>query len=161
MSKIKELLNDKDTVIAFDVDRVLAVLEFGEYSHFTLHDDEWVDAVNNGTGLYDDDKVSLKMQNYLKTRDMNNIYVITRSSGSKEDNVKRDYLMRNYNILSNNIYYVRGELEKKDKLNEIKNKYPDLEDYKLLMVDDTINVLNDIKDNTNYSTVHISSFLDL
>jgi len=161
MSKIKELLNDKDTVLAFDVDGVLAVLEFGDYHHFAMNDDVWIEAVNNGAEFYGEDKVSKKMQDYLKTRNMNNVYVITKSYGDAEDNMKRDYLMKYYNILNENIYYVREELEKKYKLNEIKSKYPNLEDKKIVIIDDTVNILNDVMDNTNYSTVHISSFLDI
>lgn len=161
MSRIKELLNDKDTILAFDVDGCLAVLEFGEYNHFSMNDNSWIEAINSGKEFYDQDKVSKKMQEYLKTRDMNNIYVITKSYTVNEDNAKYNYLNKYYGILRENIYCVREDSLKKEKLKEIKNKYPNLEDNKIVMIDDTISVLNDIMDNTNFSTVHISSFLDM
>ena len=42
MSRIKELLKDNNSVLVFDVDGVLAVLEFGERNHFGLNDEEWI-----------------------------------------------------------------------------------------------------------------------
>ena len=41
MSKIKEVLENKDSVIAFDVDGVLAPIEYGEYNHYYANDEEW------------------------------------------------------------------------------------------------------------------------
>jgi hypothetical protein len=56
---------------------------------------------------------------------------------------------------------VGKETEKKEKLKEIKRFYKTLPDYKLIIVDDSVSILNDVMDNTKFSTVHISSFLDL
>ena len=61
-------------------------------------------------------------------------------------------------------FYVIISCNKKnkiDKLKIIKEKYPELEDYKIVMIDDTVEILNVIMDNTNFSTVHISTFLDI
>ena len=41
----------------------------------------------------------------------------------------------------------------------IKKLNPNLEDKYFVMIDDTVEVLNHIMDNSNFSTVHISSFL--
>ena len=41
MNRIKELLNDEESVLVFDVDGVLAVLEFGERNHYYFSDEEW------------------------------------------------------------------------------------------------------------------------
>ena len=38
MSHIKELLNDKESVLVFDVDGVLALLEWGKYNHYNEND---------------------------------------------------------------------------------------------------------------------------
>ena len=40
-SKIQELLSSDKTVFAFDVDGVLAPMEFGEYNHYYADDDVW------------------------------------------------------------------------------------------------------------------------
>jgi hypothetical protein len=60
-----------------------------------------------------------------------------------------------------NVYWVRKETEKKEKLQEIKSFYKDLPDYKLVMIDDSVTILSDVMDNTGFSTMHISSFLDV
>ena len=39
--------------------------------------------------------------------------------------------------------------------------HKDIPDEKIIMIDDTPEILCDIQDNTNYSTAHISSFLDI
>ena len=39
--------------------------------------------------------------------------------------------------------------------------FDDIEDYQLIMIDDTTKVLTEIQQRTNYSTAHISSFLDI
>ena len=73
MSKIKKLLNSDDTVLVFDIDGVLALLEFGEYNHYYLDDDAWDKATNDGINYYDELKVSKRMQEFLKNKNMNNI----------------------------------------------------------------------------------------
>ena len=40
-SKIKELFKDPKTVYIFDVDGVLAPIEYGEYTHYELDDEAW------------------------------------------------------------------------------------------------------------------------
>ena len=51
--------------------------------------------------------------------------------------------------------------DKISKLNEIRNKHPEVEDYQVIMIDDTPDVLTDVQLKTKYSTAHISSFLDI
>ena len=62
MSKIKDLLKENDTVLVFDIDGVLAVLEFGKFNHYELDDIEWSKATEAGISYYTEDKVSKKMQ---------------------------------------------------------------------------------------------------
>ena len=161
MSKIKELLKDKDSILVFDVDGCLAVLEFGDYNHYSLSDESWIDAINSGKEFYSSDRVSPKLQNFINSRNINNVYVITKSYTINEDNMKYEFLTKNYNILRENIYCVREDDLKKEALKEIKKKYPDLEDKKIVMIDDSVSILTDIMNNTNFSTVHISSFFDI
>ena len=78
-----------------------------------------------------------------------------------EDNMKYEFLTKNYNIKKENIYCVREDNLKKEALKEIKKKYPNLEDKKIIMIDDSVSVLTDIMNNTNFSTVHVSSFFDI
>ena len=161
MSKIKQLLNDKESVLVFDVDGVLALMEFGEYTHYILSDEEWDNAVTNGTNYYTEEKVSKKMQDFIKTKDLNRVYVITKARTQREIDFKKVYLSKYYNIKTENVYYVKDDYEKKEKMKIIKEKYQDLDNHKIIMIDDLVTVLSDIMDNTPFSTAHISSFLDI
>ena len=157
MSKIKELLNDKKSVLVFDVDGVLALMEFGEYNHYTSSDDdEWISAIDKGINFYTEDKVSKTMQSFLKDKDMNRVYVITTSGSNKEGEHKKDFVNKYYNILKENVYYVDKNTKKTNVIKQIKSKYPKLEDKYIVMIDDTVNILNDIMRNTEFSTAHIS-----
>jgi len=160
-SKIKELLKAEDSVLVFDVDGVLAVCEFGEYTHFVLTNEEWDALYKDKESLYDESKVSPKMQNFLKSKDMSRIYVITASGTSDEGEDKTNFANKFYGIPKENVYYVDRNRNKLDALKEIKAKYPELEDYKLVMIEDTCSVLNEIMENSGFSTAHISSFLDI
>ena len=64
-----------------------------------------------------------------------------------------------YGILKDHVYLVYHNDEKLDVINKIKKLNPNLEDKYFVMIDDTVEVLNHIMDNSNFSTVHISSFL--
>ena len=72
MSKIKELINDKESILVFDVDGVLAVMEFGSRFHF-MPDEEWNETLGNDINVYTEDQVSSKMKAFLSDRNMNNI----------------------------------------------------------------------------------------
>lgn len=160
MSKIKSIINSDDSVIAFDVDGVLAVMEFSEYNHF-LTDEEWDKFVLEDVNVYTDDKVSFKMRDFISKRNLDNIYVITKVNGKNEINHKIKFLTKNYGIYEDHIYTVSSDDDKKIKLLEISNKYPDLDHKKIVMVDDTHTVLSDIMYNTDFTTAHISTFLDI
>ena len=161
MSKIRSILQDNESVLAFDIDGVLAVMEFGDNTHFTLSDDEWIKECENGVNYYTQDLVIKKMQDFLKNKDMSRIYVITKAYNEQEYEMKKEYSNLYYGIPKENVYYVANNKDKVDILNKIKQKYPDLEDHKLVMIDDTVEVLNSVMENTKFSTAHISSFLDI
>lgn len=161
MSKIKELLNDKDSVLAFDIDGVLAVMEFGEHTHFALSDEEWMKQCESGVNYYTEKLVSPKMQHFLERKDTNRVYVITKAFNEKEYAMKKDFAHLYYGIPKENVFYVEDNHDKVNMLMQIKQQYPTLEDEKIIMIDDTVSILTDVMENTNFSTAHISSFLDI
>ena len=161
MSKIKELLRDQNTVLAFDMDGVLALMEFGEYNHFDMTEEAWQEASLTDENFYTDDKVIKKMQDYLATRNMDNIYVISKRYTPNEEKSKVSFLVKNYKIKKENIYFVEKNIEKIDVLKQIKELHSEIEDYQLGMVEDTVEVLDNVRDKTGFSTIHISSFIDL
>ncbi|MCR5224363.1 MAG: hypothetical protein K6C11_04370 [Bacilli bacterium] len=159
MSKIQELINDNNTILVFDVDGTLARMEYGEYNHFALDDDSWTKLIESGEAVYPDSQAIPSMVEYMKNKDMNNIYVCSKSYTTKEDNMKTRFLMSAYNILEDHIFYSRDNDSKLDVLNRIKEIRNITDDHMIAIVDDSLEVLNHIKENSNYSTIHISSFM--
>lgn len=160
MSEIQNIINNKDSILVFDVDGVLAKLEFGKYNHF-MDDVEWADANKNGINCYDESKVIKKMQDFIRTRNMDNIYVATVASGEGEGNNKIEYLEKYYNIKKENVYYVPSNNDKLEVLLKIKEKYPEVSPRNIVLIDDTVEILNDVMNNSEFITAHISSFIDL
>ena len=161
MSKIKELLRSNDSILVFDVDGVLALLEFGERTHYEMNDELWKEANAKGINYYTEDKVSKKMQDFLKTKNMDNIYVITTVGNNNEGEFKVEYVNKYYNIKKENVIYVKDNSEKTTEIINIKEKHPNVLDKHIIMIDDTTDILSDIMEHTNFSTAHISSFLDI
>ncbi|MBR3133213.1 MAG: hypothetical protein IKG42_04000 [Clostridia bacterium] len=161
MSKIKELLINNDSILVFDIDGVLALMEMGDYNHYKLTDSEWNEACEKGINYYDESVVCYKLVNFLKTRNMKNIYVITNVGSKNEGDFKKKFAKKYYNIPEENVYFVDQYSQKKEELKKIKSLYSEIEDYQIVMIDDTVEILNDIMKNTDFSTVHISSFLDI
>ena len=158
-SKIKELLMDDNSIFIFDVDGVLAPIEYGEYTHYYADDDMWAQEIENGTNFYKDVRVVKEFKDFIDKRDINKIYVITKVMNEKEFDQKLEFLSNSYGIIKDNCYMVTKDLDKLSKIDEIKKKYPDIEDKYLLMIDDTVDILSYVMQNSNYSTVHVSTFL--
>jgi len=161
MTRVNELLNDNESVIAFDIDGVLAIMQWGDHNHFLALDKEWKDACDGKAIEYGEDKVSKTMLNFINNKDLNRMHVITRVYGDKEGELKRLFAKKYYGIPEENFYTVMENEEKVDILSKIKTKYPNVEDEKIIMIDDSTEVLNEIMKKSNYTTVHISSFLDM
>lgn len=159
MSKIQELIKDNNTILVFDVDGTLAKMEYGEYNHFALDDDNWNKLIQTGEAFYPDDQAIPCMQEYIKTKDINNIYACSKSYSDKEDSMKVRFLMSAFNIPKEHIYFVRDNDEKLEVLRKIKKIRCNIEDNHIAMVDDSTEVLNHIKENSNFATIHISSFM--
>ena len=160
MSRIKELLNDDTSVLVFDIDGVLAVMEFGNNNHF-IDEDEWNRLVGENNNFYTEDLVSKKMKDFLENKDKSRIYVITKVNDNNELIHKQEFASTYYGILKDNVYGVAKDSDKLEEIIKIKNRYNELDDSKIIMIDDTVEILNDIMENTKFSTAHISSFLDI
>ena len=161
MSEIKSILKKNNSVLVFDIDGVLAVMEFGNHTHFTMNDEEWMKECEKGTNFYTEELVSKKMQEFISNKDKSRVYVITKAYNEKEYEMKQEFSSLYYGIPKENVFYVENDKDKVKILLKIKQKYTDLKDESLVMIDDTVAVLNSVMENTNFSTAHISSFLDI
>ena len=159
MSKISSIITNPNSVLVFDVDGVLAKLEFGENTHHIL-EQEWNKINEENINLYNEDKVIMTMRRFIREKNINKIYVITLVQNDNESKFKKMFLNKYYNILINNIYCVKSKQEKINKLLEIGKMYPKLDDENIIMIDDSVEILDEVIKKTNFSTAHISSFLD-
>ena len=159
MSKIQELIHDDSTILVFDVDGVLAKMEYGEYNHYALDDEAWTNAILNGESFYHEDDVIDSMKKFIESKNLDNIYVCTKAFSEEEGKMKSDFINKYYNIKNDHIFYVNDNKEKLEIMHKIKELNPSIPDNHIAMIDDTVEVLNYIMDNSNYATIHISSFM--
>lgn len=159
MNHIQQILKSNNSIIVFDVDGVLAKLEFGKYNHH-LNDKEFEEINKAGMNPYTEDKVIKKMQKFLSNKNMDNMYVCSQACFEEEKNNKNEYLTKYYNFKKENIFYVYKNEEKLDILNHIKSLYQEMDDKNFAFVDDLVTNLDYVMNNSNYTTIHISSFLD-
>ena len=80
---------------------------------------------------------------------------------NNEGEFKREYVNKYYKIKKENVIYVNNNSEKTSCLITIRKNYPNIPDEKIIMIDDTTDILSDIMEKTNFSTAHVSSFLDI
>lgn len=162
MSKIMDLIYDEESIVVFDIDGVLAKYEFGERNHNSCSDEEWdKDTVYHATMVYGSAKPSRLFQELIqhKRAKSSNVYACSVASHG-EDDAKTSFVRRYYDIPEGNIFLVRDKLHKLQVLNSIKMRHPNVPDEKIIIVEDTIKTLTYIQENSNYSTCHVSSFLE-
>ena len=167
MTRLNELLNDEKSIFVFDVDGVLAKMEFGEGNNHYYKTEPGVDSdiqfsreVVRGHIFYTDDLLNKTLQSFIDKKDNKKVYVLSRIYTDEEKNQKDDFLLRNYNVIKDNIMYVNDYKDKLDALNFVKKLNPDTDDEHIIMVDDNVDeVLNYVMDNSNFTTMHISSFM--
>ena len=157
-NKVHELFHDPKTIYFFDVDGVLVTLDFGEYNHYLLDDATWSKA------LLEEDYYAKKepvktFQNFLKDKDMSQVYVISKVMNDIEREQKERFVEENYGIYKDHVYVVYKDEEKLEVMKKVKEQYSNVEDKYFVMIDDTVAVLNHIMDHSHFSTVHISSFI--
>lgn len=158
MSKIRELFENPDTVYVFDVDGVLVRMEFGEYNHYTADDDVWAELVKSHD-FYENLSPIVTMQDFLKDKDVSRVYVATRVMNDSEKKQKITFLSKHYHILPDHVFEVYHNNEKLEVMKKVQEFYPELPEKYFVLVDDTVDVLTYVMENSHFSTVHNSTFL--
>ena len=126
-SKIKELLNSEKTVYIFDVDGTLTPLEYGEYNHYKLNDEEWAKSILEEDG-YKENRPIKVIQKFLENKNMQQVYVVTKVMNEKELEQKKNFLEKNYHIIRSHVYLVYKNEEKLEKIKEIRKEYKNIEE---------------------------------
>ena len=154
---ILQYLLKPEIAVVFDVDGVLAPYEFGYLSH-SMSDEEWDEMVSNGINPYSAISYSPKMRRFISHKDIQMVYVCSKCTAAEESG-KREFVQEKYGILPENIFFVREQEDKIAVLKHIK-EIENVSDQEIAIVEDTVKTLDRIRENGNYITVHISSFID-
>lgn len=154
MSKVLDYLLNDDVIVVFDVDGVLSAFEFGELRHNGCDDKDWEQFVIKNKP-YDKMSGIPQMQNFIVNKGYRNIYTCSVSEPYEEEN-KRDFVFREYGIPKNHIKFVRNKKDKIEFLRELSKITND--EKKVAIVEDTVSTLNAIYEQSDFITVHVSSF---
>lgn len=160
MATVRDILSDSRAVLIFDFDGVLAAYEYGEHNHNACKDAEWPEYCKTHN-IYENARPLKVIQEYVGNIDSNRLFVCSQD-GPYARAQKTRFVQKYYpQIPANHIFLVETNKKKLDVLREIQRvEFPVLEDKYFVMVDDTIEVLTNIQENSEFSTAHISSFLE-
>lgn len=154
MSKVMEYLLNDDVIVVFDVDGVLSAFEFGELRHNGCDDKDWESFVIDNKP-YDRMIGIPQMQKFIADKGCRNIYTCSVSEPYEEEN-KRNFVFREYEIPEDHIKFVRNKKDKIEFLRELAKITND--EKKVAIVEDTVSTLNAIYEQSDFITVHVSSF---
>lgn len=147
-----------EVAVVLDIDGTLAVYEFGDSKHSACNNMYWEDFVKE-QHPYDNIPAVPQLQSFVRDKakteqGRNNLFVCSVSEEYEREN-KKSFVNRNYpEIPDSNIIFVNTKQEKLDVLHNInKTKAQDI-----AIVDDTVKTLDNIFENSDYYTIHVSSF---
>ena len=157
---MKNLIYDKNTTLVFDIDGVLFPYEVGEYNHGLMEND-WKNYLKDHW-VYKGEPIEV-FRKLISDRFSNGCrdFVISRSLSNEESMQKQSYISGNYDIDVDDIFFVKENNEKLDVLRKIHQKFLIKDEKHVVMIDDSIEILNHIMENSHFSTIHVSSFLQL
>lgn len=157
--QLKELFKRKDTVYVFDIDGVLSAFEYGTYRHNLCGEKEWAEMTKYAE-VYSTARPLKIFQKFIR-KNIDRCYVCSWETNKNFKKQKYDFVYNNYGIKPNHVFFVDNNEDKLLILEKIHSVYyPHLPKRSICMVDDSTTVLNHIYDNSNYTTIHISSFIN-
>lgn len=154
MSKILNYLARDDIIVAFDVDGVLCPYEFGDLKHNACRDEEWEDFVVRNKP-YNKFKAVPQIKSFIQKKETDRVFVCSVAEPLEEKN-KRDFLMREYGIFGQHIKFVRNGKAKFKFLQTLVTAGKN--ENQIALVENTVSILNEVAEQSNFITVHVSSF---
>ena len=146
---IEEILKNKNTIYVFDVDGTLTNFNYAARSFWN----PTIDPVS-----YDGVRPLKTMQKLISSLDKDKVFICSRATLKGEPEAKSTFLLENFNLKPDHIYFVKENNEKLDVLKKIQN-LTKVEDELILLIEDSTDVLYNVLVNTNYSNMHISYFI--
>lgn len=142
----------------FDIDGVLAEYRFGT-GVYSCKESEF-EAYVKKNDVYLNARAPKRIKELIEKLDcVEDVYVISKAYCNEEESQKIEFVVREYGIRKQHIYFVKKDTDKLDVLRSISNIHKDVEHDNIHMVDDSVAVLGHIYDNSDFDTVHISSLL--
>lgn len=146
----KEILNNKDTVYVFDVDGTLTDFNYSIRSFWNPITDKV---------SYDGVRPLKTMQKLISSLDKDKVFICSRAELKGEPEAKKKFILENFDLRPDHIYFVKENIEKLDVLKKIQ-KLTKVEDELILLIEDSTDVLYNVLINTNYSNMHVSYFIE-
>lgn len=157
---ILERIYDKNSIVVFDIDGVLAKYEFGENNHNYCSEEEWNKfAFHYSKQIYDKSKPVHTFQTLVWSKGASNVYACA-VADEFADEAKKSFVRRFYAIPEENIFFVKSKEHKLELLHDIKLHNQNLDDEEIILIDDNVSTLTYVQERSNYSTCHVSSFLE-
>lgn len=163
MRNILDIAKADNIITVFDFDGVLGSYEYGKHNH-AIPSDKWTTFVKNehpfkaGKPFVRSFKT---VQNFIKQKNKEDVYVCTVVESIEELIGKREFAVREYNILPDHVHAVSSNQEKLTYLQHLHQiKYGNIEENNIAMIEDNVEILEHIMKHSNFLTIHISSFLE-
>ena len=156
MSAMLDYLAEDDTLVVFDIDGVLAVYEFG-LSHSACPDEQWQDYIAEHDP-YATMRPVRQLQRFIELKDPSRVYACSVAAPYEAD-CKRAFVKRNYAIPEDQVLIVENKQGKFDALRGLQEA-SGLPQRKIALVEDTVKTLNMVYEQSDFTTVHVSSFFD-
>lgn len=146
---LKQILESEDTIYIFDVDGTLT-----DFNYDTRAFAEQIECPTD----YKEIRPLKTLQKFISELNIDNVYSCSRSIFPEEHKSKTEFLVENYNMKPENIFYVHRNEDKIDIIKKIWKK-TGVESELILVVEDNPSILDRITLETNFSNIHISYFI--
>ena len=144
-------LDLKDSVIVFDMDGVLSKFDFGDLGIKIVPEHEWA-KMNMMEDMYKYVQKTRLFDELIDTKNLMDMYVLSQTLSSFEQNNKINFLERNYpNIREDNIIFVGDTNIKIDILKGLREILDNTgkADVDLVIIEDSLSVLLDVTELNN------------
>ena len=147
---LNQILKNKDTIYVFDIDGTLT-----DFNYDTRNFAEQIECPTD----YKQIRPLKTLQKFIAELNIDNVYSCSRSIFPEEQQSKTEFLVENYNIKPENIFYVYHNDDKIDIIKKIWKK-TGVDSELILVVEDNPSILDRITLETNFSNIHISYFIE-
>ena len=162
MSKLKSVLSDPKTLVVFDIDGTLSSYNYGDYhchhEKDTLETKDEFDQID----VYMTARRIPVIVEYIKEhiRYGGRVFALSKEPHGREES-KRRFCKIAYGINPSDVYCVKENVGKIDKLREWSEAYKVLEpEGHIVFIDDNEQVLRMVEDNTDVYTAHVTIFFE-